>query len=269
MRLGDKDGVGGAAGGTYPLPLGWTWMPLGGLGKWTGGGTPSKSNESFWTNGTVPWISPKDMKSDIVGQSQDTITEAAVDGSSAKYVDTGSVLMVLRSGILRHSFPVAVNDRTVTLNQDLRALTPDSGINPHYIARYLNRAARQILEECSKDGTTVNSIEVASLEKVLVPLAPPAEQKRIVARIDALFAEIDEGEAALAEARKGLATFRRALLKSAVTGDLTKDWRAANKPAETGHDLLARIARERAATTSMFRLWTLLFSHCFLMVGHG
>lgn len=80
-----------------------------------------------------------------------------------------------------------------------------------------------------------------------IPLAPLAEQRRIVARVEALFAEIDEGEAALAAARKGLETFRRALLKAAVTGELTKDWRAANPVAETGHDLLARIAKGRAS----------------------
>ncbi len=77
------------------------------------------------------------------------------------------------------------------------------------------------------------------------PLAPLAEQRRIVARIDALFAEIAEGEAALAAARKGLDTFRRALLKAAVTGELTKDWRAANPVTETGHGLLAHIAKDR------------------------
>ncbi len=83
------------------------------------------------------------------------------------------------------------------------------------------------------------------------PLAPLAEQRRIVARVDALFAEIAEGEAALDAARKGLDTFRRALLKAAVTGELTKDWRANNPVTETGqetgHSLLARIRAERAA----------------------
>jgi len=73
------------------------------------------------------------------------------------------------------------------------------------------------------------------------------EQLRIVARVDAMFAEIAEGEAALVEARKGLSTFRRALLKAAVTGELTKDWRAANPVTETGHDLLVSIARDRAS----------------------
>jgi type I restriction enzyme, S subunit len=85
------------------------------------------------------------------------------------------------------------------------------------------------------------------LREAEFPLAPLAEQRRIVARVDALFAEVAEGEAALAAARKGLDVFRRALLKAAVAGELTKDWRAANPVSETGHDLLARIAKARAA----------------------
>jgi type I restriction enzyme, S subunit len=89
-------------------------------------------------------------------------------------------------------------------------------------------------------------VPVDWLREADFPLAPLAEQRRIVARIDTLFAEVAEGEAALAAARKGLDTFRRALLKAAVTGELTKDWRAANSATETGHDLLNRIAKERA-----------------------
>ncbi|WP_172900010.1 restriction endonuclease subunit S [Bradyrhizobium erythrophlei] len=233
--------------GPWPLPAGWKWTALGALGTWMGGGTPSKANAAFWTNGTVPWVSPKDMKVAVIGETEDKVTSAAVEGSSAKYVPEGSVLMVMRSGILKHSFPVAITDRIVTLNQDLRALTSHDGISPNYIARYLALAENRVLNDCSKDGTTVNSVEVSALERVPVPLAPVAEQRRIVARVDALFAEVAEGEAALAEARKGLSTFRRALLKAAITGELTKDWRAANPVTETGRELLARIARDRAS----------------------
>jgi type I restriction enzyme, S subunit len=235
-----------ANNGPWSLPEGWTWAALGELGTSLGGGTPSKANTAFWTNGTVPWVSPKDMKVAVIGETEDKITHAAVGRSSTKYVPEGSVLMVMRSGILKHSFPVAINDRIVTLNQDLRALTPHSGISPQYIARYLGLAATRVLNDCSKDGTTVDSIEVAALERLRVPLAPLAEQRRIVGRVDALFAEIAEGEAALAAARKGLDTFRRALLKAAATGELTKDWRAANPVIETGHHLLARLAQNRA-----------------------
>lgn len=68
-----------------------------------------------------------------------------------------------------------------------------------------------------------------------------------MARVDQLFAEIAEGEAALAEARKGIETFRRALLKAGVTGELTKDWRAANPVSETARDLLSRLQKKRAS----------------------
>jgi type I restriction enzyme S subunit len=238
----------------WPLPEQWAWTTLGELGTWKGGGTPSKANAAFWTNGTVPWVSPKDMKVAIVGETEDKITAAAVQGSSAKYVPERSVLMVMRSGILKHSFPVAVTDRIVTLNQDLRALTPHLGINPNFVARYLALATNRVLHDCSKDGTTVDSIEVTALERLPFPLAPLAEQQRIVVRIDKLFAEIAEGEAALAATRNGLETFRRALLKAAVTGELTKDWRKAFPTSETGGELLAKIRREREAKGPAKRL---------------
>lgn len=92
-------------------------------------------------------------------------------------------------------------------------------------------------------------VPVYWLRNADIPLPPLAEQRRIVARIDALFAEVAEGEQALAAAREGLARFRRALLKAAVTGALTEDWREANPAGEagreTGHALLARIRAER------------------------
>ena len=80
---------------------------------------------------------------------------------------------------------------------------------------------------------------------VSVPLPPLEDQRHIVARVEELFTEIDDGEAALARARENLATWRKALLKAAVTGELTADWRAANPAADTGADLFARIVDER------------------------
>jgi type I restriction enzyme S subunit len=153
--------------GPWELPEGWVWARLGDLGRWTGGGTPSKSNASFWTNGTIPWVSPKDMKTDLVGDTADRITEEAVENSTASIVPANSVLMVVRSGILNHTFPVAISDRQVTLNQDMRALIPFEGINPRYLALALRRLQRQILNECSKDGTTVASIELRRLGSMI------------------------------------------------------------------------------------------------------
>ncbi|MBC6718684.1 restriction endonuclease subunit S [Aurantimonas sp. DM33-3] len=96
-------------------------------------------------------------------------------------------------------------------------------------------------------------VPVSYLRASAIPLPPRAEQRRIIERIDALFAEIAEGEAALEEARQGLEIFRRSLLKAAVTGELTRDWRETNMPPETGHDLLERIRAERQARPSTKR----------------
>jgi type I restriction enzyme S subunit len=246
-ELGGELEAGPAAEEPWPLPKGWAWAKLGTLGIWTGSGTPSKAVDAYWRNGSIPWVSPKDMKSDIIVDTEDHITEPAVQASATKFVSPHSILMVMRSGILRHTFPVAVNNGRVTLNQDLRALTPATGIDPYFIANYLRSIQRALLHDCSKDGTTVQSVDVSSLERVRVPIAPMPEQRRIVARVDELFAEITEGEAALERARNGLDTWRRALLKAAVTGELTRDWREVNKPTETGADLVEIIRARREA----------------------
>lgn len=203
------------------LPPGWTTAKLGDLGAWTGGGTPSKSRDEFWTAGTVPWVSPKDMKSARVGADAERITEAAVAQSAAKLVPAGSVLCVVRSGILQHTFPVAIAEQDVTLNQDMRALTPAGGICAEYVRHYLRYRNDDILYTCSKDGTTVASIEQPRLHEFPVPLAPEREQTRIVAAVNALFEEVEAGEAALARAREGLTQFRASLLHAACTGALS------------------------------------------------
>jgi type I restriction enzyme S subunit len=84
-------------------------------------------------------------------------------------------------------------------------------------------------------------VPVTYLRESEVPVPPLAEQRRIVARIDALFEEIAEGERALDAGRKGLETYRRALLKAAVTGELTSEWRSHYDDATSAADLLARL----------------------------
>jgi type I restriction enzyme S subunit len=79
----------------------------------------------------------------------------------------------------------------------------------------------------------------------LIPIAPLAEQRRIVARIDELFTEIADGETLLARARDDLDTWRRALLKAAVTGELTREWREGGEKLESGRELLTRIENQR------------------------
>src|SRR5207244_978974 len=118
------------------------------------------------------------------------------------------VLVVTRSGILRHSLPIAVIGTTVSLNQDIKALTPHIGLSPHYIAWALRWQAGTILRECAKGGTTVQSVETNELLKFEIPIAPSREQERIVAAIDEQFSRLDAAVRALERGRRKLAQLR-------------------------------------------------------------
>ncbi len=202
------------------LPLGWAEAPLGFLGTWIGGGTPSKRVPEFWQGGTLPWVSPKDMKSEVIRDTQDHITEAALMSSTTNLVDPGSILVVTRSGILQHTLPVATTSTPVTINQDIKALTPHHGLVPEYIAWGLRANAQRILRECSKAGTTVQSVETTQLLRFVLPIAPTAEQKRIVAAIEEQFSRLEAAEVALERFRQDLKRMRNAVLQAAVNGAL-------------------------------------------------
>jgi type I restriction enzyme S subunit len=217
------------------------------IGDWRGGGTPSKLVDGYW-NGNVPWVSPKDMKQDLIFDSADHITEQAVYESATKLVPADSILCVTRSGILAHTFPVSINMVPVTINQDIKALTPFEGIDSRYLAWALRAKGRQILETCSKDGTTVNSIESTRLYAYQVPLAPKREQLRVVAKIEELLSELDDGLNNLRVARRQLKTYRQVLLKHAFEGRLTADWRQEHSgKIDSAEKILSGIQTERAA----------------------
>ncbi|MCL5979575.1 MAG: restriction endonuclease subunit S [Gammaproteobacteria bacterium] len=227
----------------------WTLVPLKDLGKWSGGGTPSKSKLDYWEGGTIPWVSPKDMKTDHIVDSEDHITKTAVEESTAKLIPAGSVLIVTRSGILRHTLPVAVTTVPVTVNQDLKALTPKEGVLPEYVAWALRCFAREILNTCSKQGTTVSSIETAALHRFEIPVAPIDQQKRIVAEIEKQFSRLDEAVANLKRVKANLKRYKSAVLKAAVEGRLVETEaeraRREGRSYETGAQLLQRILETR------------------------
>lgn len=227
------------------LPTGWIQMPLGTSGTWHGGGTPSKFNESYWTNGTIPWISPKDMKAFRITDSEDHLAQVAIEETNVKLFPSGTVLVVIRSGILSRTLPVAVSQVIGTMNQDLKGLCPADGIDSDFVAYFLQAFEQDILRKCSKHGTTVASIDTASLHSYPLFIAPLNEQRRIVAKIEELFSDLDAGVAALKRAKANLKRYRASVLKAAVEGKLTEEWRAKHPAKEPASELLARILKER------------------------
>lgn len=226
------------------LPLGWKRSNLEVLASASGGSTPSKAEPRFWNGGNVPWVSPKDMKTFVISDSEDHITEGALERLTL--VPEDSVLVVVRSGILSRTLPVAITTAPVTINQDMRAFIPAQGVSATFLAWQLIANEYEILDACSKDGTTVASIEGVALAQFPIWIAPRAEQTRIVEKLEDLLGSLDAAVAELKAAQRKLAQYRQSLLKAAVEGTLTAQWRATHgTPPETGHQLLQRILQER------------------------
>ncbi len=227
----------------------WPSRPLRDVGDWSGGGTPSKAREEYWTNGTIPWVTPKDMKVETITGAEDLITADAVAGSATKLVPPNSVLVVVRSGILQRLLPVAVTACEVTINQDLKAVQLRPWIRPRYLAMALKAFEQDILQRCTKSGTTVQNINMPALLDYTIPVAPVEQQDSIVAEIETQFTRLDAGVAALQRAQANLKRYRASVLKAACEGRLVPTEaelaRREGRDYETGAQLLERILAER------------------------
>jgi type I restriction enzyme S subunit len=222
------------------LPEGWVWTTYNQIGQWFGGGTPSKENSLYWENGTIPWVSPKDMKDIKITQTEDKITSVALNNSPVHVVPSGSLLFVVRSGIIRRTLPIALNLVDVTVNQDLKALVPSPQIFPDYLLYLTLSLSEAIRKDCSKGGTTVESIEFPLLKNYIMPLTSIKEQKYIVEKIEVCLSVSDEIEVVIEESIKQAERLRQSILKKAFEGKLVPQ-DPSDEPADK---LLARIKVE-------------------------
>ena len=222
------------------LPTSWQQASLGEvLNAIVGGGTPPKSKPEYF-QGDIPLMTVKDMRQRRPTATGFNITREGLESSSAKLIPADTIVIATRMGlgkVVRAPFEMAIN-------QDLKALFPSAGINESYLELWLLSIAEKL--ESMGTGTTVKGLRLEKLKGLEFPVAPSNEQNRIVEKIETLFAQIDKGEEALREVQKLLKRYRQSILKAAVTGELTRDWRQANQhKLEPASDLLARILETR------------------------
>ncbi|MBI3830394.1 MAG: restriction endonuclease subunit S [Planctomycetes bacterium] len=207
------------------LPEGWAYCAIADIFDSWGGLTPSTSNAAYW-GGKIPWVSSKDVKQWRITAGTEFLKPSALEAARLRLCPKSSVLVVMRSGILRHTLPVAVLDAEVTINQDIKAFYCAEHRLNEWLALALRALEQQILNTNRKDGTTVQSIEYDQLKALEVKFPPIAEQKRIVAKVEALLARVNAARERLAKVPPILKRFRQAVLAAACSGRLTEDWRA-------------------------------------------
>jgi type I restriction enzyme S subunit len=193
-------------------PEGVEWKPVKKIGDWYGGGTPSKTRLDYWQNGTIPWLSPKDMGRHFIKDTEDHITLEAIEGSATKLVPANSVAVVVRSSILESVLPTALVPFQVTLNQDMKAVVADDCILPAFIAHMLRSKGKEILLTARKKGGSVSSIDMQKFMAFPVPVPPLPVQKEIVRILDSFTALEAELEAELEARHRQYEYYRDALL---------------------------------------------------------
>lgn len=193
-------------------PSGWSKLPLGEVGRWLSGGTPSLSVADYW-GGDVPWVSPKDMKAPRLHDAIDRISDSAV-AAGATVLPAGAVLMVVRGMILAHSMPVARAERPLSFNQDIKAVVCRDRVDSEFLLYWLLSNAHRLLSLTTESTHGTKRLPTETLFREVVA-CPPVEEQRAIATVlsdvDDLLAKLDQ----LIAKKRGL---KQASMQQLLTG---------------------------------------------------
>ena len=201
------------------VPAEWSVKPLKCVATLKGGGTPSKENLSYW-EGDVPWASSKDLKSEWISDTQDHISSTAIQDGVAELVPKSSVLVVVRGMILLHSFPVTRLTRPMAINQDLKALIPQSPLSTDYLAWLLRGSTEETFARIDEAAHGTKVLRIDWWTSMLMPIPPVPEQALIAAFLDRETAKIDDLVAEQRRLIELLKEKRQAVISHAVTKGL-------------------------------------------------
>ena len=207
----------------FEIPENWKWVRLGEIGKIIGGGTPKTTNLEYWQNGKIAWITPADMKNikgKYISCGKKNITLLGLEKSSAQLLPKGSILFSSRAPIGY----VAIAREEVSTNQGFKSIVPFS-LNLSLYLYYVLLGMVDIIKKLGT-GTTFKEVSGSVVEKILVPLPPLAEQKRIVEKLDNVLANIEKlksSEEKLSILQKNFPDkLKKSILQSAIQGKLTE-----------------------------------------------
>lgn len=171
------------------VPAEWDLTTLGEVGIWKSGGTPRRSNPSYW-GGETPWLTPKDMKSYRVERTTDYVTSEGLSGT--KVAPAGSIFVVVRGMILAHTFPVCVSDRPMAFNQDVKAVIPSAEIASEYLGKWMQAHEGAFLRLVTEATHGTKRFDMSDLYSLSVAVPPREEQRSIVQRLHSQESRVDQ-----------------------------------------------------------------------------
>lgn len=233
------------------IPHGWISTTLDEIAIWSSGGTPSRSKPDFF-KGTIPWIKTGELGHKVITKAEEHISEEAIASSSAKIFPRGAVVLAMYGATIGKVSILGINAAT---NQACAVGIPDA-VSSEFLYYFLLSQTQNFID-AGKGGAQPN-ISQTIVKKWPIELPPLKEQFRIVAKLEELLPALDAGVSELQAAQDKLVHYRQSLLKSAINGTLTAEWRSLHNVEETGQELLTRLLENHRLsweekTLSVFR----------------
>jgi type I restriction enzyme S subunit len=203
--------------GVWSIPATWVWTTFGDIADVIGGGTPRTADPTNWDGGNIPWVTPADLsgyREKYITHGARFVTPAGLEGSSARIVPAGTVLMSSRAPVGY----AAIAGQPLATNQGFKSFALRGELLPDYFYYFLLGNKELIREFAS--GTTFIEVSGKNAARIPVPVPPLAEQRRIVTTIEEHLSRLDAAVAALDRIRSGLPRYRAAVLKAACEGRL-------------------------------------------------
>ena len=206
------------------LPKGWVKTTLDQIAIWGAGGTPKRS-ESKYYGGDIPWVKTGDLGPKYLKESSEYITQLGVDNSSAKLFKKGSVAIAMYGATIGKT---SILDFDATTNQACAVGQPIPDLtSTEFLYLLLNNEKQNFIDK-GKGGAQPNiSQQIIKSHEIALPPLP--EQRRIVAKLDEVLAQVDTIKARLDGIPAILKRFRQSVLAAAVSGKLTEEWRGSAK----------------------------------------
>ena len=167
----------------YNLPEGWAWTTIGEIALLSSGGTPDRGNHSYY-NGDIPWVKSGELNHGTIIKTEETITQEAIENSSAKIVPSGTLLIALYGSTVGKLAFLGID---ATTNQAVAALKTTSSFESKYLYYYLLHNRERLLQK--RVGGAQPNISQKILQVFPIPISTLKEQRVIIQQIESLFSK--------------------------------------------------------------------------------
>ena len=198
------------------MPSNWEVRKMPSVVKWSSGGTPKATEKQYYENGSIPWLVIGDLNDGIVTKSESKITKLGLENSSAKMIPKGTLLVAMYGSIGK----LGITGIECCTNQAIAYAKELYGVTTEYLYYYMAMMKPKLISK-GKGGTQKNiSQSVLNSLDVIVP--PLSEQKRIVARIEELFSELDSGVETLKMIKSKVDRYKYSVIDSVLPSENQK-----------------------------------------------